>query len=216
MARLEGTEDRGRFTAASGAPGGLGAAAASSAGGARGGRRVPAARSLAPTLLNGFLWLDVYLSFVFAFVSQLLHRRLTATFLSFFAARSWGWRAPPRTASARKAAAPAHPALRRPLAGTLGWGRGHRRQSRGRSILCAASNALHRQNDSGIRVPPHPQPRGPAFALGASLPRLRWQQWPPPSAPRGHVKCWQLDRRGRLEHPDPQTFYDPGGLWSVP
>lgn len=109
MARLEGTEDRGRFTAASGAPGGLGAAAASSAGGARGGRRVPAARSLAPTLLNGFLWLDVYLSFVFAFVSQLLHRRLMATFLSFFAARSWGWRAPPRTASARKAAAPAHP-----------------------------------------------------------------------------------------------------------
>lgn len=87
MARLEGTEDRGRFTAASGAPGGLGAAAASSAGGARGGRRVPAARSLAPTLLNGFLWLDVYLSFVFAFVSQLLHRRLTATFLSFFAAQ---------------------------------------------------------------------------------------------------------------------------------
>lgn len=53
-------------------------------------RRVPAARSLAPTLLNGFLWLDVYLSFVVAFVSPLLNHRLTATFLSCPAACSWG------------------------------------------------------------------------------------------------------------------------------
>lgn len=118
MARLEGTEDRGRFTAASGAPGGLGAAAASSAGGARGGRRVPAARSLAPTLLNGFLWLDVYLSFVFAFVSQLLHRRLMATFLSFFAAqRAAGAGGRPRAQPPRAKRLP----RRTPAPAPTGW-----------------------------------------------------------------------------------------------
>lgn len=63
-----GPEARSRFTAARGAPGGSG---------------LPAARSLAPTLLNGFLWLDVYLSFVVAFVSPLPNRRRTDRDFSF-------------------------------------------------------------------------------------------------------------------------------------
>lgn len=143
-----GTETTAGLRPASGAPG---RAAVSSTGGVRGGRRGPAARSLAPTLLNGFLWLDVYLSFVFAFVSQLLNCRLTATFLSFFAARSWSW-----TGAPAHSPAPRVPlALRRPPGRTEDRvGAGLRTPARALPPLlysmCPVSKALHHQNDSGI------------------------------------------------------------------
>lgn len=177
-----------------------------------GGRRVPAARSLAPTLLNGFLGLDVYLSFVFASVAQLPHRTLTATFLGFSAARGGScWTCAPAPGLGAHSPAPGghpapgwHPRSRAYRVGS-GAGLGARprtRDPRSRSGLkCASSSAWLRNGGGGSTWASRGSWRPSAQNLvGALL---------APSAPRGHVKCWELTA-GETRAPGPSHPLRPG------
>lgn len=157
-----------------------------------GGRRVPAARSLAPTLLNGFLGLAVYLSFVFASVAQLPHRTLTAT--------SWLLR------SARRELLDVRPRARprraQPRARAPGWARG---RAPGTRVPGPASSALRRQNGSGMAgmgagVPA--SPRNPPWAS-----RCSWspsaQSYAGPAGPSGTREMLGAHSRG---DPSPRAF----------
>lgn len=121
-------------------------------------------------------------------------------------------RAPQRTASARTAGRPAGT----PRSGAYlvghGLGLGARLRTPGqaftlRSIVCPASNALHRQSDSGIGGPGPPQRFwGKALLLEPLCPGVRCKQCRPSSAPRGHVKCWELDTRRDPTTTAPKPF----------
>lgn len=173
-------------------------------------RRVPAARSLAPTLLNGFLGLDVYLSFVFASVAQLPHRTLTATFLGFSAARGGScWTCAPAPGLGAHSPAPGgHPAPGwhpRSRAYRVGPGaRPRTRDPRSRSGLKCASSLAWLRNGGG----------------GSSLgkPRLSEALCPEfggscagPVGPSGTREMLGADSRG---DPSPRAFtpFTPRGL----
>lgn len=165
-----------------------------------GGRRVPAARSLAPTLLNGFLGLAVYLSFVFASVAQLPHRTLTAAFLGFSAARGGSWTCAPAQGLGAPSPALGHPA------GRAAEHPGPAFPARPRVRFVVRMAQEWRGWERGSLPPPATLP-GRAAALGAPLPRATLA----PPAPRGHVKCWELTV-GETRAPGPSHPLAPGGL----
>lgn len=160
-----------------------------------GGRRVPAARSLAPTLLNGFLGLDVYLAFVFASVAQLPNPHADRGFSWLLcSARRELLDVRPRLGLGAHRPAPGghpapgwHPALRR-LPGRPRGGAGRAAQDPGPAfpsgLKCASPSEWLRNGGGGSSL-------GQAAALGAPLPRIWWELCRPRRPPRGHVKCWE-------------------------